>query len=50
MLDITLLRKDLDSAVARLPAPLRAAVYFSWFALILLCGALGQHAFIYFQF
>ena len=42
--------KGSDSAVARLPAPLRAAVYFSWFALILLCGALGQHAFIYFQF
>ena len=42
--------KRSDTAVALLPAPLRAAVYLTWFALIILCGAVGQHAFIYFQF
>ena len=38
------------AAVARLPVALRAVVYLLWFAFIVLCGAVGQHAFIYFQF
>jgi hypothetical protein len=43
------IRKD-ENAVLKLHPVLRTVIYLICFALIVLCGVRGNHAFIYFQF
>ena len=50
LVDLIHERRGHDTAVSRMGALPRTALYLLWFAIIVLCGVRGNHAFIYFQF